>query len=365
MKRWCAEAPSNIALVKYMGKDDPRENLPANPSLSLTLNTLSTVVDVREASVESGESGIQWISESVSNFPAHIVPELSEKSRSRFLAHASRVVDRAPALLAQFGIASSTRKNLIIRSASRFPQGAGLASSASSFAALTLAVIAAQAQETEAFQALYTRDPEFRARLSTLSRQGSGSSARSFDGPFVLWDPRDPVRETSRLDVAPIFEKSSVLVLVTDAREKKISSSDVHALVTQSPLWSGRVERAKARIDRVVRALRIGDRETVAVETWAEAWEMHSLFHTLPEPFTYWMPETLEILTFLRSYVRSTPAHPNPPWITMDAGPNIHLICAPEDASDWRDRIQTRFPGLLILSDASGSGARLAHGGLA
>jgi mevalonate pyrophosphate decarboxylase len=84
-------------------------------------------------------------------------------------------------------------------------------------------------------------------------------------------------------------------------------------------------------------------------------WEMHSLFHTSEEPFTYWNPQTIEGLHFLAEFLKS----PTPPIVTLDAGPNVHVLVAEGDRSVWRERLTTQFGKDRILEDGQGPGAEV------
>lgn len=355
MRTIVAEAPSNIALVKYMGKDGPG-NLPANPSISLTLSGLRSLVEARSAA----HGADRWVPEAPA--AGGESPMLSEAGAARFLMHVERVRRASPAILARFGVASREPGALEIRSSNTFPPASGIASSASSFAALTLATAASCSSDREAFEKAWAREVELRRAFAVVSRQGSGSSCRSFEGPWVVWEG----------DSAAAIESSSVtelvdLVLLFRSEPKEVSSSDAHHLVRTSPLWDGRVERATVRLRDIEAAIGDGDLLPIALHSWSEAWEMHSLFHTSAEPFTYFEPGTIECLRWfsgvLAPFIRAPQSvkRPSsvPPIVTLDAGPNVHVLVPADEAADWKARILSRFPGLRILEDRQGRGARL------
>lgn len=345
--KWAARAPANIALVKYMGKCDARLNLPANASLSMTLDSLCTVVELREA------AATRWVaaapSASVSGRELR-VPALDAAGAAKFEKHLARVISEAPGILSQFGLRMRAVGEVEIRSANTFPAASGIASSASAFAALTLAGAQACAADLDAFAAAWEGRPEFRRAWARVARQGSGSACRSLEGPWVRWVDTDAAAVSSRL---PAYVD---LVLLVASGKKAVSSTDAHAAVVASPLWAGRVERANARVAELSAALAAGDASVVAQVAWTELWEMHSLFHTSPQPFTYWLPLSLEILQWLKPLVEG----PGAPVVTMDAGPNVHLLVPATDAAQWRARVAERFPGLLVLEDRAGGGAATA-----
>ena len=345
-----AKAPSNIALVKYMGKSAVDGNLPANGSLSMTLNSLCTLARVAES-----QSGTEWNpalfhgQEKVAGLSA-IVPALSEKGRERILRHAARSLEVAPSLLSSCGIRAKSLRGVQISAANTFPAASGIASSASSFAAVTWAIAAASAESFSEFHLAWQKTPALRRALAELSRKGSGSSCRSMEGAWVRWEgekafPVEGVTLPSMTD----------FVLLAGKEEKEVSSSEAHQRVFSSPLWSGRVERATSRLAQVESALQKADLHSLAAVVWEESWEMHSLFHTSQPPFTYWLPRSLEILKAFSK--RDAFGGLPPPVVTMDAGPNVHVLVPTSSADAWRAWIESTFPGLEYLEDQCGSGA--------
>jgi diphosphomevalonate decarboxylase len=334
-----AQAPANIALVKYMGKADSVRNLPANGSLSVTLSGLRTVTRLGELSPRASAAG-----RLVAGDEALSAQELARAER-----HFHRVRERLPALFARFGLKLREASSEIeIRTENSFPKASGIASSASGFAALTLAGAALLCEETEKVSELLGNSVEFRSALAALSREGSGSSCRSFDGPFVVWEG-ERVRTSALGNLPPLRH----LVLVVSSEKKAVPSSEAHQLVRSSPLWRDRPARANLRLREMETALARADLPRVAKLAWDEAWEMHSLFHTCEEPFSYWEPETLRALKQLAE------GFENPPIVTLDAGPNVHLLASEETFSLWKERLAREFPDARILEDVPGRGAAL------
>ena len=216
------QAPSNIALIKYMGKDDASANVPANPSLSMTLDRLRTVLQLTRAAAPRLEH--RWLPDLPAGAPSDArVPDLSPSAVERFLNHAAFADREAPGILARHGLeAFSGPASFEIRAANTFPAASGIASSASSFAALTLAQVAARAADPAVFERAYLGSAEFRRDLAALSRRGSGSSCRSFDGPWVLWDS-----EGARPVPAQLEPMRDFVVLVS-SQAKEVSSSRAH-----------------------------------------------------------------------------------------------------------------------------------------
>lgn len=335
-----AEAPSNIALIKYMGKQIQAGNISTNASLSLTLDHLRTRVRVR---FEEGHTApYVWrplIEKGWSR------PVLSAKGEARFLQHAERCFNA----LSAGRTSSATPGNgnsLVVESANGFPSDCGLASSASSFAALTLAMAGFLGIDTESLAG--------RMRLAELSRPGSGSSCRSFFSPWAIW------RASGAEPVEGLPEKGRIrhLAIIVDSEKKAVSSSEAHTRVTTSLLFKGRVERAEERLRLVLDQLRRAGGQggvhawnRAAHSVWAESWDMHALFESSEPPFGYFIPESVRALNLIRDLASELrdefgAEKFREPMVTMDAGPNVHVLLwqegsksASEAAIDRTERV--------------------------
>lgn len=336
-------APSNIALAKYMGKSDSALNIPENPSVSMTLSSLCTDLSVSETAQAD-----DCFSEEKPYFTKGTAPNLSDGGRAKFLRHVERVRGGLDAFFSEFGLeARNLQDRVEIKSANTFPHGSGIASSASSFAALTLGVATFYAKDREAFRDLFDVSAPFRRKLSEISRQGSGSSCRSFAGPFVSWD-----QSTSR-SMESGLEPLRDLILVAGRDPKTVGSSEAHQRVKTSPLWKGRVKRAMDRHCKILDAIHHGDFETLALTSWEEFFDMHDLFHTSAPSFTYWNDTTRLILESLSHLPMDRVC------VTMDAGPNVHCLVRESEATKWKSHFDTVFPGVEILEDHAGRGAEI------
>ncbi len=300
-----ASAPSNIALIKYMGKDAGNQAL--NSSLSYTLEHLRTFVEVeRDDNLLVDEWGPLLGLEPI---------ELTEKGRFKFLTFWK-------ALKSAFEIQGHYQ----IRSANNFPSDCGLASSASSFAALTLA----------AYDLAKLARPEFELThegLAEISRLGSGSSCRSFFTPWALWDKSG----ARKLDLPMTLEHAVVIV---ESAAKTVSSSEAHERIQSSLNWQGRVERASQRLERLQRAIYQENWREIFELTWSEFFDMHALFETSQPSFGYFKPGTLEVLWKMREIWKR---EGDGPVVTMDAGANVHLLIRSDQrakADLWLDDLR-------------------------
>ncbi len=313
-----ASAPSNIALIKYMGKSDLSQNISANPSLSYTLNHLRSFVELEER--DDLKSMDIWE-------PLEPGFTLSEQGQKRFLGHLQF-------LKSTFEVHGS----FLLRSSNGFPQGCGLASSASSFAALTQAF----AKYLERSRGLHLET----TKLAQLSQKGSGSSIRSFFSPWAEW---------SGEDVQPLsFCYTSLIhqVIVVDSEQKKVSSSEAHRRVVQSELFRDRPERARRRLSLLKEHLLREDRwSEIRNIVWAEFWDMMALFETSPEPFGYLNARSLSVLDDLRARWDHCG---DGPLVTMDAGPNVHLLYRLDQAS-MADQIAKFWGDRFMVLDSRSS----------
>ena len=293
--KWRAQAPSNIALIKYMGKTAARQNIPANASLSYTLTNLISTVEL-ELCADTEDTWCPLVEAAAGSFPVLLLPE-----QHRFLGHLSFLKKQL----------NMTDKFFIVRSENNFPAQCGLASSASSFAALTLCA-------TEAAATINNHQIKLtQAEIAAMGRHGSGSSCRSFFSPWALW--RGESVQAINLPYANLLHH----VIVISQAKKNVSSSEAHHLATTSALFATRPQRAEQRLQQLLEKLTRQDWQAAYVIVWQEFWDMLSLFETSEQPFSYLLPDSIAVLNQLRKFWRE---NGDGPLVTMDAGPNIHLL---------------------------------------
>jgi diphosphomevalonate decarboxylase len=298
-----AEGYSNIALIKYMGKLDSTKNEASNPSFSYTLPHLKTVVKISE----SPAGADQWKSLSEEG----LMPiELSEKGQAKFLKHVQRLKDL-------WGY----KGNVLVESANNFPADCGIASSASSFAALTRGM------------ALFLARKESDLELARLSRLGSGSSCRSFYSPWCMWNGE----QIEPVDLP--YKKLHHMVVLVDAAKKEVSSSEAHLRVSSSPHFAERSKRVHRRMEKLLSSLRNESWADAFTVSWDEFEDMHNLFETSVPPFTYRNENSKQVLEECKkvwSYKGDGPL------VTMDAGSNVHLLFR-EDQKEVFEKMKSFF----------------------
>lgn len=312
---WKASAPSNIALIKYMGKLDTGKNQATNPSLSMTLSKFRTHVEIEE---KKGLSEDVWM-------PLDHSSPLRRETTKKFMDFFTRLKNEA-----------GVKDFFEVRSGNNFPSDAGLASSASSFAALTLVTEQLISHKID-------RPMRSLEQQALISRSGSGSSCRSFFGPWCGWEGDQIGIVESKLPPLTDF------VIVMEEGFKKVSSSEAHKRVKTSPLFAGRPERAEIRMHEAKEALASGDFKKLAEISWEDLWDMHSLFHTSQPPFFYFAPKTIEVLRFVENFWEK---HGDGPIATIDAGPNVHLLVPTQDADRYRKEF-SQITGVKILESGA------------
>ncbi|MDR3179513.1 MAG: hypothetical protein LBT70_01285 [Holosporaceae bacterium] len=289
---WTAKAPANIALIKYMGKK--KNNVPRNVSLSYTLDRFYTKV-----SLELTSECDKYVGEEI----------LEPEAKKRFLNHLE-YVKKICQCENFFSISSKNYRILDDGSLGSFPHSAGIASSASSFAALTICAFRAMGD----LKGVSLPSLE---QQSSVSRIGSGSSCRSFFSPWCLWRGE----KAEKIDIK--IDKLLTDLIVIDDQPKEISSSRAHALVSSSLLLDGREKRAEIRLEKLLMALNGGQWKDAYQICWEEFWDMNALFETSAPNFGYMQSETTRILMEIRKFWQQNNSGP---IVTMDAGPNIHLL---------------------------------------
>ncbi len=290
--QWFAQAPSNIALIKYMGKKDKESNIPMNASLSYTLPNLITSVMLEQY---PGKEDV-WEPLTI---PGGTPFSLSSAAQERFLRHLSRLKARV-----------NYSGAFIVRSNNNFPHSSGLASSASSFAALTMCAVNALSELTQ------TPLPSLET-MAQLSRAGSGSSCRSFFSPWALWNEE----RVKAIDLP--YTNLIHQVIVISRAEKEVSSSEAHQRICTSPYYPTRAEQAELNLTLLLQAFQANDWKSAYQLCWDEFQDLHRLFSSSASPFSYMTEQTTTALTTLQKLWQR---ENDGPLITMDAGPNIHLL---------------------------------------
>src|SRR5881398_2068147 len=317
-----ARANVNLALVKYWGKRDRALNLPATGSISLTLDGLSVEASVAFGGGEADRVEIDGV-EAAGDEALRV---------ARFLD-----LVRAEA---------GRRERALVTTRSTVPRGVGLASSAAAFAALALAASRA---------AGLALDP---SALSALARRGSGSAARSVFGGFVEWHRgeradgvdsfAEPLAPADHWDVR-------MVVAITSTTPKSVSSRNGMLRTAASPFYPAWVAGAEADLAEARAAIRARDLEALGLVAEHSALKMHAAALATRPPILYWRAATVECM----HRVWALRAEGVAAFFTIDAGPQVKVLCAPADAARVAAALEA-VPGVArILACGPGRGAEV------
>jgi diphosphomevalonate decarboxylase len=312
-----AIAHPNIALVKYWGKRDPELNLPATGSLSLTLAPYATETSVQSEAPQDEA----WINGTAITGPA------------------------AQRIFKHLDLLDPWRKPATVTSETNFPMAAGLASSASAFAALTLAGCAAFGQD---------RNP---VELSILARQGSGSACRSLFGGWVEWacGTRGDGLDSHAHELAPEDHWDLRMVVATfhDGPKPVGSTEGMMRTMATSPFYPGWIASVPEDLHAARNAILSRDLEALGTVMERSALRMHASMLGADPPIRYWKSSSI----WGMDAVENLRANGVGAWWTMDAGPNLKILCEAAHAKTVKERMQALADRVEVL--APGGAARL------
>ncbi len=325
-----ATAHPNIALVKYWGKRNAGLVLPATGSLSLTLDIYPTDTVVNPD--PSLTSDIFMLNgEPAPGTPTHRVSAFLDMVRERS-------AEQNPELAHTYARVNSINS---------VPTGAGLASSASGFAALATAASKAYG---------LPGDPR---SLSRLARRGSGSATRSILGNLVIWHPGDGDDEnadlTSYAESVPGPDLAMVICVVSGAQKAVSSRVAMADTIRTSPFFDGWVTSTQRDLVDMKQALAVGDYTRVGEITESNALRMHAAINGNRPPVRYLAPTSVAIFDAI-AQLRNDGLEV---YGTADAGPNVVALCQAKDLDVTHAALYERFPDLELIPARAGSGAHL------
>ncbi len=317
--RATAIAQPNIALIKYWGKRDITRNLPAVGSISITLRDLFTTMTVELDPDLAGD-----------------VLYVNDKLYDGILTRISACLDE---------VICSRRMHARVDSTCNFPIAAGLASSASAFAATTVAAAGAADLKLDT------------QRLAALAGRASGSAARSLYGGFAeLANNGDDIAMTALCDADswPL----TVVVAVTESAPKAVGSSEAMEISRKtSPFYANWVERQPEDLGIARNAIFERDFKQLATIAEHNCLKMHSVMWASRPPMMFWNAATMACL----QQVRKLQGEGCSVFLTIDAGPQVKAVCLPEDADAVRAAL-VATPGVTeVLVSALGAAARLVN----
>lgn len=316
-----AVACANIAFIKYWGRKDDVLRLPLNASISMNLDHATTTTTVAfDPALDHDDVVIEGIPTGV-------------EAAGRVREHLDRVRGLA-------GISTRAR----VASRNSFPAGAGIASSASAFAALSAAAVAAAGVDLD------------ERALTVLARLGSGSAARSIPAGFVEWYAGDRSEDSFAEQIAPPdhWDLCDLIALV-QTEHKEVTSTRGHALVESSPFAAARLAAAERALPVVRGAILTRDFDLFGEETELEAIRMHAVAMSSRPSVIYWSPATVAIMLA----ARQARADGIGAYFTIDAGANVHVLCREADAAALDARLRALLGVLDVMANRPGPGVRL------
>jgi len=306
-------SPSNIALIKYWGK---RENqIPANPSISFTLDACSTTTKVHYNKLKDKNDEY--------SFDLFFEGEPKEEFKPKITTFLKRIEVYVPFL---------REYHFVIHTSNTFPHSSGIASSASGMSALALCFMEMERTFSKNITPEY-----FNKKASFLSRLGSGSACRSIQGPIVQWGKSDSIEGSSNLfgitfsyNVHPVFNNYLDTILLVDKGEKQVSSTVGHDLMHGHPYASNRFKQADANLEKLKNVFSNGNLDQFINIVESEALTLHAMMMTSNPYFILMKPNTLSIINNIWKFREESKSHV---CFTLDAGANVHVLY-PENEKD-------------------------------
>jgi diphosphomevalonate decarboxylase len=334
-------APSNIALVKYWGKKE--NQVPANPSVSFTLNNCKTITKL---AFEKREPGNDF------SFDLLFEGKPKEDFKPKITKFFQRVETYLPFL---------KDYHFTIDTENTFPHSSGIASSASGMAALAMNLMSLERELNPGMT-----DEHFYQKASFLARLGSGSACRSVKGSVVVWGEHAEIKNSSDLFGVPfpaavhdIFKNYQDTILLVDKGEKQVSSTVGHDLMHGHPFAKQRFGQAHENLSAIKKAMVAGDIESFIKIVESEALTLHSMMMTSMPYFILMKPNTLEIINRVWKFRNETNI---PVCFTLDAGANVHVLYPQKDVARVLEFIKAELVAYCqnshYICDEIGNGAQ-------
>lgn len=315
-----AIAPSNIAFIKYWGKQDEELRIPLNGSISMNLNNLTTTTTVEFLS-SFGKDDI------------YVDGKRDAVAEKRVIKHLDRIRNIA-------GIKDKAR----VVSKNNFPSSTGLSSSASGFAALTLAAAGAAGLN------LKQKD------LSILARSGSGSACRSIPDGFVEWKKGKNNNSSYALSLyPPDYWDICDAVAVVSNEKKYVNTSESQRFGKTNNFLNLRIKLLQGKITKIKELIKMKNFTEFGELIESEALELHAMFMTSNPPLLYLLPESLELI----KYIWSLRNEGCPVYFTINTGQNIHIIVEKKNLEYLKEKLKQLSSVKNLIINFPSQGARI------
>ena len=316
------KTPSNIALVKYWGKQEPQ--IPENTSISLTLDACFTLTTLQykkrysEVDLESSNEILKQVQHNESRFKFEVFFEGEKKDdfKPKIETFFNRIEKYVPFL---------KEYEFVIKSRNSFPHSSGIASSASGMSALALCVMSIEKELNPEITTEY-----FYKKASFLARLGSGSACRSVEGEIIVWGNHSEIKGSSDLfgvkypnKVHENFKNYHDTILLVDEGEKQVSSTVGHKLMHNHPFAKQRFLQANENISKISEVLQNGNLKEFIAIVESEALSLHAMMMTSNPYFILMKPNTLKIINKIWEFRAETNSNI---CFTLDAGANVHVL---------------------------------------
>jgi len=315
-------APSNIALVKYWGKYPVQ--LPANPSISFTLNKCKTetVLDIKRLDKPSSSFNLEVL----------VDDKINENFKPKILNFFQRIEP-------YFGFLKDY--HFSIKTHNTFPHSSGIASSASGFAALATCLVKFEQELAGKTHINYSK-------ASFIARLGSGSAARSISGPMMVWGKHQEVKHSSDEtavvfdDIHEVYKDYQDIILLVDRGQKQVSSSVGHDLMNKHPFAKSRFQQAKNHLSEILTVLNHGDLDRFIEITESEALSLHAMMMSSQPYYILMKPQTLQVIEHIWAFRKTSGL---PVSFTLDAGANVHVLFPKAHRTKVLEFINTQLIG--------------------
>ncbi|UOE41707.1 diphosphomevalonate decarboxylase [Chryseobacterium suipulveris] len=304
-----ASCPSNIALIKYWGKFD--NQIPANPSISYTLNHCKT------------NTSVEFLADESFSVQTFLAGNEEKKFAEKIEKYFRNIEEYLPWIL---------KGKYIIKTENTFPHSSGIASSASGFGAIAKCLM----ELDGIFSGITDEDSKLK-KASFLARLGSGSACRSLYNGLIVWGETKEVAGSSDLFAVPypneeihsMFKKFNDWVLLIHEGEKSVSSTVGHGLMKTNPYAERRFQEAHENFTTLKEILKTGDMRRFIKLVEHEALTLHAMMMMSDPAFILMKTGTLEVINKIWEFRKATGLDL---FFTLDAGANVHLLF-PEDSS--------------------------------
>lgn len=320
--KW-VRAHTNIALIKYWGKENEELIIPKNSSLSLTLDAFYTETRVTFDNTLEEDTLI-----------------LNDQKQDQ------KVLKKVQVVLNLVRKRAGITANALVESKNYVPTAAGLASSASGLAALAGAAADAAGLKLS------------KQELSRLSRRGSGSASRSIYGGFAEWRKGTSDEDSYAISIDEAKWDIGMLFVIVEDAKKEVSSRDgMRKTVETSPFYGGWLATLDNDLSEMKKAIFAQDVEKVGKIAERNALKMHATTLGAKPPFSYWSPDSVKAMNAVRALRKKGYTA----YFTMDAGPNVKIICKQTEMASLKKELLQEFsthqliealpgPGLTFLS---------------